>query len=229
MKTIILSIFILASVFNADCQIKVQNARVISGNTITFDPDIEWSSNLQNYTDSLGFSISRSSLLNEHANRRAEYFAGLLNFNSMDKRLKESMNSIPDGSASHTRYFGNPEYFKEPDGSEYVNLHTTLKKGSIEREIRNEIMQECFYSVKSEKAMDYQELILKSISAHKKKKGNSYILKKYVSSPSHKSAIHNSSNTNYGTSSCFIVHQWFDSQQNVWINEVLIVNVTLFS
>ena len=97
MKTTILLIFILASVFNADCQIEVQNARVISGNTITFDPDIEWSVDLQDYTDSLGFSISRSSLLNEHANNRAEYFAGLLNFNSMDKRLKESMNSIPDG------------------------------------------------------------------------------------------------------------------------------------
>ena len=229
MRSIILSLLILITQTDLFSQIKVERSKVLSGNSISFDPDLDWSYHLQNYSDSIGKSVSRSSILNEHANNRAVYFSGLLDFNSMDKKLKDSMHQIPDDSKSHTRRYGNPDYFKEPEGSNYVSLYTDLSKGGIKREVQKEIMQECYYAIKTESPVDYQELIVKSIKAQKKKKGNAYILNNYLKSPSHKSAIEDPKSSKYGTSSCFIIHQWYDQEGKIWVNEVLIVNVTIFS
>jgi hypothetical protein len=224
-----LLIIIFSIPFIGSAQKKSVERYVLSGNQISLDPDSDWSFHLQNYSDSIGTEISRSSILNGQANSRAIYYASILDYNSLDRKLNESMRNIPEGPESHTRAFGNPGYFSEPENLKYVHPYTTLEKGGIRREVKSEIMQECFYSIKSDSPMNNDNLIIRAIKAHKNKKGESFMLSKYLSSSSHKKSIENKDNEKFGTSSVYIIHKWYDNDSSKWVNEVMILNVTVFS
>ena len=44
-----------------------------------------------------------------------------------------------------------------------------------------------------------------------------------------KKSIENKDNEKFGTSSVYIIHKWYDSDSSKWVNEVMILNVTVFS
>lgn len=227
-SSLLLVLFLISASFQTWSQGELKSTRIIAGNTVEFDADLEWAYHLQEYEKEISNDVSRFSFLNEQAYKRAYYFSKVLSYNSKDKKLIETLREVNHGPEAHDRAFGDENKFDEPADVIYCPLYQNLKgRGSIERSIENEIYQGCYYSLRTQEEMDDYRLVMRAINAHRKKEGDDFILKNYLDSKSHKEGIEDSDNDSFGTCTMYIVHKWVEADGR-WRNEVLLFNLTVF-
>jgi hypothetical protein len=187
-----------------------------------------WTRNLKSYRDSLGMKTERSETLDEHSLERALYFANVLDASSQRCRIKEAVDRIPDDNSAHNRLFGNPIFFSCSEEMPYPPLYSSFKENQHWVISGGEIMQEYVYLLKSKERASKEYLISKMLYYHDLKRGDKGILNAYIKSPSHKSVICNYLNDSYGSAVVYVIHEWFNETEDLWYQELAMVNVTVF-
>jgi hypothetical protein len=205
----------------------VTGSYILSDEKTNFSENSIWYSDLISRRDSLGFSHCKSMQLEEHALQRALYFVGVIDNTTQNKKMSEAISHIPKTGKSHNRRFGDPAYFKE-SSYDYVPNYPAFKINGSWISVSGEIMQECCYFSKSEVKLSQEDLIGKMLDYHERKRGKSHVMSRYLGSEIHRRILESPNNTYYGSSVIYVIHTWYSKTENVWCNDVLMMNVTVF-
>jgi hypothetical protein len=219
-KQILLLIVLLASVATysqkptfTSCNIDIATSR--------------FSSDLSYYTSYGSNSIQREKFLDSVAEVRVNYFYSVLQETGKSFCLYDLTSNIPKDSRGHSRYFGKPELFKEPSWCKYPTPLPLIKERSTK--VTAEIMQQTTWTKTTEYKYTDEQLIDKALSAMEKGYGKDFILAGYKKSTSHRNAIKNYAKGAYGSCTKAIISKKRNELENVWIYEVVVYNLTIFS
>lgn len=227
-KTFLQVLFLFSGLFClSQSGFVVTDSYIVCDTKTNFSENSFWYSDLISLRDSLGLKHEKSLQLEEHAFQRSLYFSGVIDNTSRDKKMYEAISNIPNTRKSHDRRFGYPEYFRE-SSYEYVPNYPAFKVNGSWISVSGEVMQECCYFFKSRNRLAREEIIERMLKHHRGKRGKSHIMSRYLGSESHKEVIENSDNIYYGSSISYIIHAWYDQKNNMWCNDVLMINVTVF-
>ena len=205
----------------------VKESSIVTDSKTNFSENSIWCSDLISHRDSLGFAHEKSMQLEEHALQRALYFIGVIDNTTQDKKMYEAVSNIPKTRKSHDRRFGYPEYFKESK-YDYVPNYPAFRVSGSWISVSGEVMQECCYFFKSSSKLSQDEIIKKMLEHYKNKRGSSHIMSRYLGSESHTGIIEKPGNIYYGSSVSYIIHTWYSEKDELWCNDVLMMNVTVF-
>lgn len=189
--------------------------------------NIQYISDLGSYVAFGSNKISRNSALDSVALVRADYFLDVLQETAKTFCLYDLTSLIPKNSTGHTRYFGNPDIFKEPSGCKFPQRLPELPKYDLE--VRAEVMQQISWRKRSSYELSTQKLVEMATTAMTNKFGKSYILDGYKLSTAHRNAIKENASGEFGVCTKALISKEWDSLEKEWVYEVVIYNLTLFS
>lgn len=171
--------------------------------------------------------IYRENFLDSVAKVRVNYFSSVLVETGKKISLYNLTNNIPKNSYGHSRYFGNNKLFREPYGYKYPKPLPLIERRGVK--VTAEIMQQTAWTKSSEyKYTDYQ-LINMALMKMENSLGRRFIMDGYKESISHRNAIDNYAKGAYGTYTKAIISRKRDELENVWVYDVVIYNLTVFS
>jgi hypothetical protein len=182
---------------------------------------------LNEYTSGSGNQILRNSSLDSFAEVRLNYYMSLMEeaVNS-GKSLKEAVRQIPYGSTAHSRYFGNPEFFREGN-VKYTDLNIKIKKENAK--VVSEIMQNRRFTFWSSDLMSIEDVYNEYAETYYSKNERDFILRSYLKSSGHKGAIDRHGIGRTGSCTKVLMTKIWKDQYKKWEYTILIENVTVFS
>jgi len=201
--------------------------------TKKFDEVLIDSQNTQYISDLRAFvsygsnKINRNSALDSVALVRADYFLDVLQETAKTFCLYDLTSLIPKNSTGHTRYFGTPDIFKEPNGCKFPQRLPELPKYDLE--VRAEVMQQISWRKRSSYELSSQKLIEMATTSITNKFGKSYILDGYKLSTAHRNAIKENASGEFGVCTKALISKEWDQLEKEWVYEVVIYNLTVFS
>lgn len=218
-QILLLAIFLSCTILNA------QNRTFSSS-----DADVVttgFSNDLAKYTAYGSNKIYRENFLDSVAKVRTNYFANVLIETGKRFSLYDLTENIPTNSYGHSRYFGNNKLFSEPSGCKYPEPLPLIETRNVK--VTAEIMQQTTWTKSSEYKYNDAQLIKMALLAMENGLGKDFILDGYKESTSHRNAIKNYAKGAYGSYTKAIISRKRNELDNVWIYEVVIYNLTVFS
>lgn len=219
-KQILLLIVLLASVATYSQKVTLSSSDIELATS-------KFGSGLAVYTSYGSNSIYRETYLDSVAEIRLDYFSAVLQETGKKFSLYDLTSNITGDSRGHSRYFGKPELFKEPSWCKYPTPLPLIKEKSTK--VTAEIMQQTTWTKTSEYKYNDEQLIEKALKAIENGYGKNFILDGYKKSTSHRNAIKNYAKGAYGSCTKAIISRRRNELENVWIYEVVIYNLTVFS
>lgn len=186
-----------------------------------------FSNDLSMYTSYGSNEIHREHFLDSVAKVRVNYFSSVLIETGRRFSLCSLVENIPANNYGHSRYFGNDKLFKEPSGCRYPNPLPLIE--NVNTKVTAEIMQQTSWTKSSEYKYTDTQLIKMALLAIGNKFGKDFILDGYKESSSHRDAIKKYAKGAYGSYTKAIISRKRNELENVWIYEVVIYNLTVFS
>jgi hypothetical protein len=187
----------------------------------------QFSNDLYKYVSYGSYKIYRENFLDSVAEVRTDYFTAVLQETGKKFCLYDLTENISKNSQGHSRYFGNPRLFKEPIGCRYPDPLPLIENKKTK--VTAEIMQQTTWTKSSEYQYTDQQLIKMATAAIESNFGKTFIIDGYKESASHRNAIKNYANGAYGTCTKAIISRKRNELEKVWIYEVVIYNLTIFS
>jgi len=216
---------LLLSVFLSCTLLYAQN-RTFSSSDVDI-VTMGFSKDLSTYTSSGYNKIYRENFLDSVAKVRVDYFSDVLIETGRRFSLCDLVGNIPPNNYGHSRYFGNNRLFKEPSGFRYPNPLPLVENRKVK--VSAEIMQQTTWTKSSEYKYTDAQLIKMALYAIGNKFGKDFILDGYKESHSHRGAINKYAKGAYGSYTKAIISRKRNELENVWIYEVVIYNLTVFS
>lgn len=187
----------------------------------------QYISDLRAYVSFGSNKITRNYALDSVAMVRADYFLDVLQETAKTFCLYDLTSLIPKNSTGHTRYFGNPQIFKEPRGCRFPERLPELPKYGLD--VKAEVMQQISWRKRSSYDYTTQKLVEMATKSMNDKLGKSYILDGYKLSTAHRNAIKENASGEFGVCTKALVSKEWDQLEREWVYEVVIYNLTIFS
>jgi hypothetical protein len=169
----------------------------------------------------------RLSQIDSVASERTDYFISVLTESYGDFDFNNLLGLIPTGKKAHQQFFGRPDVFTEPAGTQYPKNLVFVP--SINLKLKAEIMQQVYFSLLTDKKIDPEDVAERALNGFKTDLGNDFILKSYRKSSDHLQAITIYGKNKMGTSTKALVAKTWILEKKKWKYEVVIYNVVLFS
>lgn len=214
-------IFLLIPIFLSAQQNKSYTVFNIKSQTFRFD------SSIKIYASQCNHRLQRDFSLDSIASLRASYFLKVAAETAKKVSLDELFDHIPKGSLAHSRFFGTPGYFKEPENIQYQEALPRLEGMGLY--VKAEIMQQEYWSGESKTLLEDNKIINNALRAIESSLGRDYLLSSYKESKEHNMAIVKYGNGKYGTSTKILISKEFDQLRGVWEYETLVINCTSFT
>lgn len=221
MKKQILFLLVFLSCMILQAQNRTFSSFDVDGVTTVFSND------LSKYVSYGSNKIYREEFLDSVAKVRVNYFSSVLIETGRRFSLSSLTENIPSNRYGHSRYFGNNKLFKEPTGCRYPEPLPLIENRKVK--VSAEIMQQTTWTKSSEYKYTDEQLIKMSLLAIGNGLGKDFILDGYKESSSHRNAIKNYAKGAYGSCTKAIISRKRNELENVWIYEVVIYNLTVFS
>jgi len=184
-------------------------------------------SSIKLYARKFDHSLERNYALDSIASLRTNYFLKVIEATTQNGSLDEIFDHIPIDKEAHARFFGFPDYFKEPENIVYPEALPDIN--DIGLYVKSEIQQEEYWYGESETPLQDKEIIKRALKKIQLKFGNDYLLSGYKESKEHNLIIINDGNGKYGSSTKILLSKWFNESKNVWEYETIVMNCTSFS
>ena len=221
MKSILLLLVIFTPYLLAAQKSKTFSIFNLGKQTSMFD------SSIKVYVRKFDHSLERNHTIDSIASLRTTYFLKLIAATTQNGSLDKIFDQIPIGHHAHARFFGFPDYFKEPENISYPDALPDIK--ALGLYVKSEILQEEYWHGESETPIQDKEIIKRALNTIQLKFGSDYLLSGYKESEEHNSIIVKDGNGKYGSSTKILLSKWFNESKNVWEYETIVMNCTSFS
>jgi hypothetical protein len=200
------------------------------------EEEVAFSKDLETHVKSFSHSIQRDKSLDSLAEIRVNYFVSVLQETSKQPGTslrsiigdEEKKSKIPGGEKGHDRYFGDPLFFKEPSGCRYPiwNPKVTHKHIKVNAEI---FQTSGGITFRREYSNAEIEVVKKYLQLYKTEYTKRYLINNYLNSYDHAKAIRNQGDGKYGMCTRVLVSKKWDNVEKVWVYELVIFNLVVFS
>jgi hypothetical protein len=174
--------------------------------------------------------VSRNLVLDTVSLMRSKYSADVymassknLSFTKLLNKMSEARSYETSLEIEHSRYFGHPEIFKEPEGCIFPDIknHPVLKRNRMKWS--SEIFYQATYGFYSSEPITNSQIILRFKNYHlgeNKYNWGELILSRYLSSYHHRMAIERFGNGSFGSRSYYLISREYNREKNKWHYDV---------